>query len=554
MFRVQQTINNRFPSSSMNANSQNKNAVVELYQKDFENGPYVITQSGKYILMEDIVFDPFPNKFEDIFDSLASFPDFNHNFVLGYFAAIIIYGTNIELNLGGHTLRQSFLHNHQQRFFSLIELADRPFMPGQGPANFGTPLSGCTNVMIHNGVLGLSSHHGIHGNNPTNINIQNLVIYDYEVAGISINGGNHVNISNVEIRQNYKNILVNGLFSNAIFTVKKLMIKEQQEPTAVVQTYMGAIGITQIKDRLKQSVIDAYTDIVNDVDVGTTNPDSKFYFNPSKLTDGNCYGISFNSQGLLVNEYKKEFEKGSNNITLVNVSISDIDCKPTEVLAIVNTPYNHLGDNPQTLNTVNKGPFGDVINYWKAVNDEGQFTVENNPLILAQILTGTVCRQLLEWIETGSKDFKARLSTVSILNNLDIMAHVMKGTIGLFLSSVENVTCKIIKINSIHNQSDVGNDEYTQTGHNYIGGRTCGVLVASSQNVRFEDITIHDIISKNSEAYGYYLYGKCKQLVFPIHYGNVGSIKTGSENYKNKPKYTKSIVKTIAYDDTYEVV
>ena len=42
---------------------------------------------------------------------------------------------------------------------------------------------------IKNGTLGKSSHHGIHGNNMSNILIENLLIEDFEVAGIALNGG-----------------------------------------------------------------------------------------------------------------------------------------------------------------------------------------------------------------------------------------------------------------------------------------------------------------------------------------------------------------------------
>lgn len=552
MFRVQDTSVRKLAAlSSRIPQISSSKGVTEIYQKDFDNGPLLITEPGKYILMEDIIFDPLSKNFSDIFDFLGSFPEFNHQYILGYFAAIIIYGSNIDLNLGGHTIRQSHLHNHQQRFFSLIELADRPFLPGQGPGNFGSPLKGCSNVHIYNGILGLSSHHGIHGNNPTHVNINNLVIYDYEVAGISINGGKYINVSNVEVRHNYKNVLVNALFSNAIFTIKKLTIKETQEPNAYVQTHFGNIGIAQIIERMKKSVLDAYTDIVNGVEVGTTNPDSKFYANPSKLTDGNCYGISFNAPGLLVNEYKDQFEPGSTNINLTNITITDIDCNPTEVLTVTSTSYNQLGRNPQTFPVVNKGPFGDVINYWKCSKD-GVFNVDENPLVLGQILTGTVSNPMAVWIQSGVNDFKERIATLSILNNLDIMAHVMKGTIGLFISSIENVICRSIKIYNIHNQGMPGCEEYMGSNHQYIGARTCGILIASSKTVQFEDVFINDIVSSCGEAYGYYLYGKCNKLIFPPNYGNVGSLKT-TANYLTMSKSTKSLVKSVGYDTTYGI-
>lgn len=39
-----------------------------------------------------------------------------------------------------------------------------------------------------NGILGRSSHHGIHGNSMAEIFLYDLKIKDFEVGGISLNG------------------------------------------------------------------------------------------------------------------------------------------------------------------------------------------------------------------------------------------------------------------------------------------------------------------------------------------------------------------------------
>lgn len=537
------------PKNTRNISTFTPQPPKELWQKDFDNGPVLLYESGTYTLMEDIIFNPFPNKFEDIFDSLSSFPEYHHQYVLGYFAAIIIYGNYINLNLNNHTIRQSYMHNLQQRFFSIIELADRPFLPGQGPAAFGEPLTGCSHVKIHNGVLGLSSHHGIHGNNVNYLELSNITIYDYEVAGITINGSNNIKIDNVDIRHNFKNIKVNGLFSNAVFAVKKLIIKEQQEPNAFVKTANGDITAYQILTRLKKSIVDTVSDILNNQAIGTTNPDSFFYHNPSGLTDGNCYGISLNSSGLLVNEYKQHYENNNTNITLNNIVISDIECKPCETLTITETPYDQLGLNPQTLSPVNKGPFGDVIQYFKCVDHEGRFNIQNNPLVLSQILTGTVSSSMREWIISGNSDFNERIKNLTILTNLDIMAHMMKGTIGLFISSGNGITCNNILIKNIKNYSEPGCDEYLGCEHKYIGARTCGVLIASSNNITIKSIDVDNIESKCGEAYGIYHYGECKNI--QLNNYKVGTLTTHS-NYIDPPINTLSIVKTMGYDKTFK--
>lgn len=559
--RVSAPVGTYIPASSTTSAAGGGGGVVtKIYQRDFANGPLVLTQPGKYLVMEDIVFDPF-DKFEDIFDSLGSFPDMNHHYVLGYFAAIIIHGSGIDLDLGGFCIRQSHMHNLQQRFFAIIELADRPFMPGQGPADFGAPLRGCTDVRIHNGTLGLSSHHGIHGNNPTNVSISDIVMYDYEVAGITINGGKGIRLTNVEVRQNYRNVLVNGFYSNAVFTLKKLISKERHDtsiglPAASVHTHVGVVSIHQIMDRLRRSIVDAYADIVREVPVGTSNGDSAFYANPSRLTDGNCYGISLNTTGLLVNEYRDEFVPGSSNISLTNVVISDIECIPSEIPTVTSTPRDQVQShsNPQTLPEVNKGPFGDVIDYWRcSVN--GRFNVDRNPLALAQIMTGTVADTMMDWIRSGASDLETRVNAgdLTVLNNLDIMAHVMKGTIGLFISSIENVMCKSVRIANIRNRSQRGNDQFwTSTRHPYVGARTCGVLVAASKNVQMSSMTIDNIVSDYGEAYGYYLYGACSRVAIADPVRSVKSLRVDNPDYLHPSLSTAcGIAKAIGYDATY---
>lgn len=526
--------------------------VTELRNSDFLNGPVYLTNPGIYRLMEDIEFNPLPN-FSDIFDSLASYPDADHHFVLGYFSAIVINGRNIELDLNGYTLRQSINHNLQQRFFALIELADRPFLPGQGPANFGSTITSCANITIHNGTLGLSSHYGIHGNNMDTVVIKNLTIYDYEVAGISINGANNVVIDNVEVRQNYQHIKVTALFSNAIFTVKKLMLIQRNNPYTSIVVDGQTITIDSIINRLVASIKDAHFDIITRQLIGTTNPDSKIYDNSINdfLLDGNCYGIALNSVGLLVNEFKQEYESRNTNISLSNIIITDIKSKPKEQLGLIELPVSNLGLNPQTLPEFNKGAFGDIPLIFNSVDENGKFTNENNPLILGQLIGAVkTSNTIMEWVNSGSSDFYTRLENLTVLNNLDIMAHVMKGTIGLFISSGNSVTCNNITIKNIYNYSLPGNEQYVQRNHDYIGSRTSGVTVASSQNITLNNILVDNMYSECGQVFGIYYYGYCKNINRYIC--NIHSLRTNIDYNKNtNTPRTKTIVKSFGYDKTY---
>ena len=187
-----------------------------LTNADFATGTYRITESGKYCLDEDIEFNPNPGSIEDpnsqfnwwptdtaLYPGSATFQD--GAYALGFFTAIAIEANNVEIDLCGQTIGQHLHHYLQQRFFSVIEIAKSPFLSGVGPTNFG-PLSNTSNIHIHNGVIGLSSHQGIHANEANNVVLENLVVRDFEVAGIQMNGFTGVEIKDVAIGPSATNV------------------------------------------------------------------------------------------------------------------------------------------------------------------------------------------------------------------------------------------------------------------------------------------------------------------------------------------------------------
>lgn len=200
----------------------------EYTSADFYDGnsikPILIKESGSYKLCEDIVFGRTgsggPLAFdEDLFD-----PDFtqfdSHKYGLGFFAAISIQTNDVTLYLNGHTIEQSPEHALMQRFFSIIELADSPFIKSVGPAQFvgGDALVPARNVQILGpGTLGRSSHHGIHGNDNRNVKISQVTFREFEVAAVSLNNADNVEISNCDIQQNRQDVPIVGMFSAARF-------------------------------------------------------------------------------------------------------------------------------------------------------------------------------------------------------------------------------------------------------------------------------------------------------------------------------------------------
>ena len=82
----------------------------------------------------------------------------------GFYAGISVEcedekGVIIDLN--GHSLSMSKAFFYQQNFFAIISLSGQIFLPGQGNAFFGADYIMSKNIEIKNGIIGLSSHHGM---------------------------------------------------------------------------------------------------------------------------------------------------------------------------------------------------------------------------------------------------------------------------------------------------------------------------------------------------------------------------------------------------------
>ena len=53
-------------------------------------------------------------------------------YFLGFFAAIAVETEHVWVDLNGFSIVQSKRHHTYQRFFNIIELADRPFIKFEG--------------------------------------------------------------------------------------------------------------------------------------------------------------------------------------------------------------------------------------------------------------------------------------------------------------------------------------------------------------------------------------------------------------------------------------
>tara|TARA_B100000886_G_scaffold334577_1_gene290303 strand:+ start:1716 stop:3371 length:1656 start_codon:yes stop_codon:yes gene_type:complete len=454
--------------------------TVPLTQADFTNGTYRITSPGSYVLTEDIVFEP-----ADFTPSGDQYSGGAYH--LGFFAAITIETSNVLLNLNGFTLSQSKLHHLQQRFFALIELADQPFLPSQGPSHFGDELNAASSVWIVNGILGKSSHHGIHGNNNRDIHIQNICVEDFEVAGIALNGCKDVTIEQCRIGPSSQNVPVSAAYSQARFLLPIL-----KQVTGTLPLRSGVTAATVLAD-LETRMEATKTQVM----AGEPVTDEMFAL-PGGLTDGAVVGIQIHSPGVAINGFQKDWERGSQtNIVIKNCHIQRLNAKSVEVVA-----YNKLNPDPAlsyASKKVQSGIFGAVLRFERIMDADG--TYKPDPLtdglfaVWRHFGKGNIDDLVWQWAMKGA-DFHTLYPVLAG----DSMHHVMKGNIGIFLSGCKIFTVDNVTIESILNQGAMSavhlpNAQF-HSGMNmprYNGNMCRGMMLATCFGGLVKNVSIKDL-------------------------------------------------------------
>ena len=118
----------------------------------------------------------------------------------------------------------------------ILNLASAPFIAKQGPGSFATndTYRAANKVLIRNGTLGVSSHHGIHGNAMKNVVIDGLTIEQFEVAGIALNGTQTGIIHNTTIKDVAQNIPVLSTYSQSRF-IRSFLSKVPSNATLEIE-------------------------------------------------------------------------------------------------------------------------------------------------------------------------------------------------------------------------------------------------------------------------------------------------------------------------------
>ena len=509
-------------------------SCINLEQRDFNNGTVRITVPGIYILKENIEFNPNPNDdFMPRASQISQYPMGSSGaYHLGFFAAITIECDNVLLDLNGKMIIQSKMHNLQQRFYAHIELASAPFIPSQGPGNFGSSVAYPENVLITNGTLALSSHHGIHGNKMEKVFLHKLTIFDFEVAAIALNGTNNSVFDDIKILGTFTNTQVLSTYSSGRFIRRFLDNIKSVDVTRHLALNSGTKLIGTIINELNSELENTRLAVENN-----SSLPNNIFKNSTGLYDGNVYGIVLNRHGVVVNDFITTLGSvatGNRHVYLRNIKITDIASHPVEIVGI-SCPDPSTGAYGKGVQV---GPAGDVFQATFSSNTNGTYkqnVLANSKIIIGKYNSpkqGTACMssEVISWAENGTTDISGVIHSAGryFTSGEDSMAHKMKGNIGLFISSGENIKMDNVTINGVHNMgTNIGNDRLL-SNINKNGAISFGIVVTGSNLIKIKNTNINNITSENGDVNGIMLKSSTNITNLNISINNLNTTDSSS--------------------------
>jgi len=580
--------------------------VVTVKQEDFDGGTLRLLHPCKILFTESVSFNPNrPTTWRksgggitsDINEAVGIDPDRSKDWMpdgaflhpsqeapnayrLGFFAGIAVECNDVIIDLNGFIFEQHKEHTLMQRFFAQIELADQPFLMGQGPAAFGEVLRSAKRVWIKNGMLGRSSHHNVHGNKCTDILFTDMVFKEAEVAAVSLNGAKRVAMIDCECKGNRSEMSVLGLFSSARFAE---IFAKAMGAFATLPSDLD-LACTSLKTGIEQIFNDVIFGLDNDKigeinlasDVQNKagqygNPEFAIFKNEARLTDGPSYGIVFNINGVAVGPFAESRDYSlmeTSEIALVRVSVENVKGHIVEIPALSQSN----GEGNQTDMT------GSIIQYLTDVSSYGvknsdgtyQGTILSNLQFEMQKFKNTLTENLhrfsglsidinlLDWaLGGGGKKLKlvpgenaAQLfdsngttpvsdAKYNIHYQGDAMHHVLKGMIGVRFEGACGVYMEDICVVGTENSGALGqfNVPYQGSGDGghegqasmigYHGANVKGVSMAACQDVEIKNMLVSNTKSHFGNATGLNIMNDCANI--KIDNVEIKDVTAGSE-------------------------
>ena len=556
--------------------------IVYLTQNEFKSGTYRIRKCGEYIFTEDVTcnFNPpsiqeqahpnfSPNRIDG--DELYWFPtneQANNNneypglykyvgsFSLGFFAGITIEVENVIINLNGHSFKMDKTFYLQQRFFSLIELSSKMFLPIQGPSTWGFDNEFyANNVEIKGGTLGISSHHGIHGNYAQNVYIHDLEIQHFDVAGIACNGCKNIRIERVSIGPQNNQIPTLGRYTHARAFLPRLKHLNDKFGQETIKFYnREQTTVSALCQRMVQQMDMIYLNWIHNKEYDDNDEEwiaaKKIFKNPTGWMDGgSSYGLVINGRGAAVVGIGVRVEN------TWNITINDI-----EIFGIYNKAIEKIKFQVEDSYTT-RGILFDTID-WIAVTD--QIEDRSKSQYIGDVYTDVqfaAAKFVDSWyyrnsyyVGTADVEFVFKGNNkefgypfLSILPQrddfwndeiirscgTDIQLHSSKGAIGMMVNGAQESSFNNLYIHDIYNWADLGMEvcgpydlvhitfEDIDIQYGYTGTTAHGLVIDFTSG-DYTNIKIENVQSYYGEANG--------MTIYKESYVNLGNIVVNNVN------------------------
>ena len=451
---------------------------------------------------------------------------------LGFFTGISVETSDVIIDLNGFEIAMSKEFYLQQRVFSIIELAAKNFVSGQGPVDFGPYLNAATNVVIKNGAIGLASHHGIHANDASGVTLSNLKVYNFDVAGIQLNGFDGAIISDCEVGPSSTNIPVTGRYLHARVLLRRYAHLVENYGDETFAFYgRESQSVKAYVDALISQMDMVYNYVMNDVQYDGTEDDAEWqrakdlFINPNENGYGDggvVYGILLNSRGGAVMGFGNA-PSVSSNAVIDNVYIHDLAISPLEKLKF---KTNALGG-------ATRGPVADVFDVMKVVDQFEDIATakyvgtaySDVQIVLSQfekswyVLDHSCFDEgIMDWVQNGVSFGESEYGYYGGCNT-DIQLHINKGVIGLRLDNIDTFSVNNVQIDSLKNTGPLGTETdvcgaYTQgNAHQdplitagYTGTEGYGITITQSVNGTLSNVTIQNIETHRGNANGIALF------------------------------------------------
>lgn len=529
------------------AQQANAYACVHVDESDFAHGTLIVFAPCE-LIFDGTVYTVSPNEDQDFRPTAAQREPLRlysgDEYALGFFAAIAIRSHDVTLTLNRSTLQQSALFALQQRFFALIELADQPFVPGQGPADFGDELVPAENVIITNGSLGRSSHHGVHGNGARRVLLHAIDFADYEVAAVSVNGVHDFVVDQCRALGSRNDVPVGATYSAARFLVPfidaALAIRGSDDP-ALAPEYDNLVAKSDVLRIAMNSTVVAVQD-----NLPGSIPDVFQLGNDEGLIDGNGYGFLFNVRGVAVNGFVEQLptvEQCATNVAMFECEVRNTAAAVDQVVALREVSSGRvLTDTAGAVLPIDRIVDGDKKYVGTPLSD-AQIALAR--LVNASaLLQGTgefsglyVPNEIVEWAENANPaslddipDFATRYERIY---NGDSMFHVNKGVLGVNCNGIYGLTLKNVVVDGVRNAgmaADEGNHpNQGESMVGYTGDDAVGVSLAACHRVSLCSVDISEIVAEpeNGVALGVNVRGRTQNVL--LKKCSTPSLRIGAE-------------------------